>query len=182
MEYRLHKKEAPVGGAFYIGKLAQGAKQNPLYVTQLVSGLLVSLVVIICVLTLLVQGGGRTVRASVGGRRASSTSRLLSTLRPPTTSRRLSLEDVVITVKTSRQFHNTRLALILKTWFPHGRQSSWVLTDADEGKLSGDDDARIVEALGDRLVVTDCPSDHSRQALCCKMQKEIDIFLRSNKK
>ena len=36
--------------------------------------------------------------------------------------------------------------------------------------------------LGHHLVATSCPSDHSRQALCCKMQAELDMFLKSDKR
>ena len=32
------------------------------------------------------------------------------------------------------------------------------------------------------LVATDCPSDHSRQALCCKMQAEFDHYLLTDKR
>ena len=36
--------------------------------------------------------------------------------------------------------------------------------------------------LGPRLVVTSCPPDHSRQALCCKMEAELTTFLRDTKR
>ncbi len=44
-------------------------------------------------------------------------------------------------------------------------------------------DPGVSERVGaGHLIVTSCPSDHSRQALCCKMQAEFDHFLLSDKR
>jgi len=89
--------------------------------------------------------------------------------RPP-----VSLNDIFITVKTSYKFHQSRLAVILKTWYQLARDQIWFFTDASDDSLD--------DVMANHLVITKCPSDHSRQALCCKMQAEFDAFLASNKK
>jgi hypothetical protein len=44
-------------------------------------------------------------------------------------------------------------------------------------------DPGVSERVGaGHLILTSCPSDHSRQALCCKMQAEFDHFLLSDKR
>ncbi len=40
----------------------------------------------------------------------------------------------------------------------------------------------FVTSLGGHLRVTDCPDNHSRQALSCKMAAELDAFLATNKR
>jgi len=86
----------------------------------------------------------------------------------------LSQDDIFISVKTSAQFHQTRLAVILKTWFQLSKRNTWFFTDAEDSETG--------EAAHGHLVVTQCPPDHSRQALSCKMQAEFDMYLRTNKK
>jgi len=128
---------------------------------QVCSGLLVLLVVLICVLTLVLHDGHK-------GQRRTKTESLFRTDRP------LSTKDIYISVKTTKKFHSTRLPVILKTWFNLAPKQTFFFTD--------EDDAEVRREVGGQLVVTPCPSDHSRQALSCKMQYEFNHFLNTHHK
>lgn len=85
----------------------------------------------------------------------------------------LQLEDIYIAVKTTGRFHKTRLALLLETWISRTKAHTFIFTDAEDEDLSSE---------GYNLVVTGCQSDHSQQALSCKMSAEYDGFMASNKR
>lgn len=84
---------------------------------------------------------------------------------------RLELRDIFIAVKTTGRFHRTRLELLLHTWIPRTKEHTFIFTDLDDKALSSD---------GYNMVVTACESDHSQQALSCKMSAEYDSFMASN--
>ncbi|XP_076038523.1 fringe glycosyltransferase-like [Oratosquilla oratoria] len=84
------------------------------------------------------------------------------------------LDDVFISVKTTKSFHKTRLDLILKTWFNLARHQTWFFTDTD--------DEEYQQKTGGHMVNTNCSSSHNRRALCCKMAREFDAFLESGKR
>ncbi|KAG8014565.1 Beta-1, partial [Nibea albiflora] len=86
---------------------------------------------------------------------------------------RLKLEDIFIAVKTTGRFHKTRLALLLETWISRTRAHTFIFTDTE------DEDLR---SRGHNMVVTGCQSDHSQQALSCKMSAEYDGFMASDKR
>ncbi|XP_050737203.1 fringe glycosyltransferase-like [Eriocheir sinensis] len=120
---------------------------------------------------------------AAGGRRAEELEeeeeakqrRLLNTLVATATAQpATSLDDVFITVKTTRGFHHTRLDLILQTWFNLARQQTWFFTDVD--------DEEYQRKTGGHLINTNCSASHNRRALCCKMAAEFDAFLNSDKK
>jgi len=104
--------------------------------------------------------------------------------------------DIFLSVKTTQGFHRTRLELIIKTWFQLARDETWFFTDAEDPeidrktsefkkkKLNSNFRLSIIYSffLDGHLRVTSCQSDHSRQALCCKMAAEIDAFFDSQKK
>ncbi|XP_071542990.1 fringe glycosyltransferase [Panulirus ornatus] len=92
-----------------------------------------------------------------------------ATTKPATT-----LDDIFISVKTTKGFHKTRLDLILKTWFTLARQQTWFFTDTD--------DEDYQKKTGGHLVNTNCSASHNRRALCCKMASEFDAFLQSDKR
>ncbi|XP_042219211.1 fringe glycosyltransferase-like [Homarus americanus] len=92
-----------------------------------------------------------------------------ATAKPATT-----LDDVFISVKTTKNFHKTRLDLILKTWFNLARQQTWFFTDTEDGEY--------YHKTGGHLANTNCSASHNRRALCCKMASEFDAFLQSNKR
>ncbi|KAM9770534.1 beta-1,3-N-acetylglucosaminyltransferase manic fringe [Menidia menidia] len=89
------------------------------------------------------------------------------------TQPRLRLEDIYIAVKTTGRFHKTRLALLLETWISRTKAHTFIFTDTDDEDLSSN---------GCNMVVTDCHSDHSQQALSCKMSAEYDGFMASEKR
>nr|XP_043068149.1 fringe glycosyltransferase isoform X2 [Drosophila bipectinata] len=51
-----------------------------------------------------------------------------ATPQPPVTE----LDDIFISVKTTKNYHDTRLALIIKTWFQLARDQTWFFTDTDD--------------------------------------------------
>ncbi|XP_030292410.1 beta-1,3-N-acetylglucosaminyltransferase manic fringe [Sparus aurata] len=89
------------------------------------------------------------------------------------TKPKLRLEDIFIAVKTTGRFHKTRLALLLETWISRTKAHTFVFTDAEDEEL---------RSAGHNLVVTGCQSDHSQQALSCKMSAEYDGFMASDKR
>ncbi|XP_040001205.1 beta-1,3-N-acetylglucosaminyltransferase manic fringe isoform X1 [Xiphias gladius] len=86
---------------------------------------------------------------------------------------RLRQEDIFIAVKTTGRFHKTRLALLLETWISRTKAHTFIFTDTEEEDLSSE---------GYNMVVTGCQSDHSQQALSCKMSAEYDGFMASDKR
>ncbi|XP_065200820.1 fringe glycosyltransferase [Planococcus citri] len=84
------------------------------------------------------------------------------------------LEDIFISVKTTKRNHNTRLKYILKTWFQLAKDQTWFFTDVEEKQLQ--------KLTNNHMINTNCSASHNRKALCCKMSVEFDTFLYSNKK
>ena len=87
----------------------------------------------------------------------------------------LELRDVFISVKTTGKFHESRVQPILDTWHSLAPGHTWFFTDTEDEQVS-----RRLSA--GHLVQTGCPSDHSRQSLCCKMQAELGTFLATTNK
>jgi len=85
-----------------------------------------------------------------------------------------SLNDIFISVKTTKKFHSTRLDVILKSWFALAKEQTYFFTDADDKYYN--------EKTGGHLINTNCSSSHNRRALCCKMSVEFDTFIESNKR
>ncbi|KAM9857377.1 beta-1,3-N-acetylglucosaminyltransferase manic fringe [Aulostomus maculatus] len=83
----------------------------------------------------------------------------------------LKLKDIFIAVKTTGRFHGTRLALLRETWISRTKAHTFIFTDEEDEELSSE---------GYNLVVTGCQSDHSQQALSCKMSAEYDGFMASD--
>ncbi|CAH1374999.1 fringe glycosyltransferase [Tenebrio molitor] len=100
----------------------------------------------------------------------SESSSATATLRPPTTV----LDDVFISVKTTKSYHNHRLPIILKTWFQLAKAQTWFFTDTDDPEFQ-------LKTNG-HMINTNCSSSHSRKALCCKMSVEFDTFMDTDKK
>jgi len=160
--------------------------QNLQRLIQISSGVLVMSVVIICVLTLLTRSTThsntvrhRVVHSDPDWSHSLLVRKIQSTLPNPVNTLpsqhgETSQEDIFISVKTSRQFHVSRLAVILKTWFQLAKRNTFFFTDAGDSETSA--------ASGGHLVVTSCPPDHSRQALSCKMQAEFDTFIKTSKR
>lgn len=92
-----------------------------------------------------------------------------ATVKPAT-----NLNDIFISVKTTKSFHPTRLDIIIKTWFDKAKDQTWFFTDTNDEEYN--------RKTGGHLINTNCSSSHSRKALCCKMSREFDSFLESNKR
>ncbi|XP_050096554.1 fringe glycosyltransferase [Anopheles aquasalis] len=92
------------------------------------------------------------------------------TPKPPTTE----LDDLLISVKTTKSYHDTRLEMITKTWYQLAKEQTWFFTDTD--------DAHYQKLTNNHMVNTNCSQGHFRKALCCKMGKEFEFFLDSAKK
>ena len=149
-------------------------------ISVVIGASIVVFILTICVLTLV----GQHHRKDIGRRRVHHTdpqltqsillsklaSRNNAVLEPPETS----LSDIFISVKTSKKFHKSRLGVVLATWFNQARSSTFFFTD--------EADPETKKLAGGHLVATKCASDHSRQALCCKMQAELELFLQSDKR
>ena len=151
--------------------------QNLQRLIQISSGVLVLSVVIICLLTLLSRPrvDPRTGRHKVvHSDPAWSQSLLVRRIQARPSPASLSQDQIFISVKTSKQFHHSRLDVILKTWFQLAATNTFFFTDLADPETSA--------ATGGHLVVTSCQPDHSRQALSCKMQAEFDTFIKTNKR
>ena len=162
----------------------RGGKMPKVPLVSIVIGAsIVVFILTICVLTLV--GQHQRKDTGLGRRRAHHTdpqltqsillTRLASgrsnaVLEPPETS----LSDIFISVKTSKKFHKSRLGVVLATWFNQASSSTFFFTD--------EVDSETKALTGNHLVETKCASDHSRQALCCKMQAELELFLQSDKR
>ncbi|XP_070684525.1 beta-1,3-N-acetylglucosaminyltransferase manic fringe [Pempheris klunzingeri] len=104
---------------------------------------------------------------------ARNSSRRPASGRAHVTRPKLKLEDIFIAVKTTGRFHRTRLALLVETWISRTKAHTFIFTDAEDEELRSE---------GHNMVVTDCQSDHSQQALSCKMSAEYDGFMASDKR
>ncbi|CAM9251455.1 unnamed protein product [Lampetra planeri] len=83
--------------------------------------------------------------------------------------------EIFLAVKTTRRFHEERLALLLRTWVSRARARGETHIFTDEV------DEKLLAAAGPRLIATNCSSIHSRHALSCKMAVELDTYLVSGK-
>ncbi|OQV22160.1 Fringe glycosyltransferase [Hypsibius exemplaris] len=86
----------------------------------------------------------------------------------------LRLDDIHISVKTSKKFHRQRLDVILQTWFNQAKKQTFFITD--------DEDEEYQMKTDGHLINSNCSSSHHRKALCCKMSVELDVFLLRDKK
>ncbi|GJQ75753.1 fng [Trypoxylus dichotomus] len=104
------------------------------------------------------------------GEATSEIPSVTATMRPPTTK----LNDVFISVKTTKLYHRQRLPIILKTWFQLAKAQTWFFTDTN--------DPEFQKQTNGHMINTNCSSSHYRKALCCKMSVEFDTFLETDKK
>lgn len=83
------------------------------------------------------------------------------------------LKDIFISVKTTGDFHRTRVETLQQTWFQNAPDQIFFFTDLE--------DAKVNESLRGHLIKTTCQAGHQRAKLCCKMQAEINFFLQKMK-
>ncbi|XP_071796822.1 beta-1,3-N-acetylglucosaminyltransferase radical fringe-like isoform X2 [Asterias amurensis] len=86
----------------------------------------------------------------------------------------IDISDIFIGIKTTSSFHKNRVQLILDTWLPLAKEQTYFFTDKE--------DRHYRQLLGDHLINTNCSSQHSRNALCCKVASMYDTFLKSGKR
>lgn len=84
------------------------------------------------------------------------------------------LDDVFISVKTTKHYHHSRLPAIISTWFQFAKDQTWFFTDRDDPYFQNQTNGHMIN--------TKCSSSHNRRALCCKMSVEFDRFLDSGRK
>ena len=89
-------------------------------------------------------------------------------------SHKTELEDIFVSIKTTSKNHFTRLKILLDTWVQLAINQTYVFTDAD------DPDLQNILPTG-HVINTNCSSEHTRKALCCKMALEFDMYVNSNK-
>jgi len=155
-------------------------------IVEVCLGLLVMLVMCLCVVSLvtvhrhtgtegrrLLHKPHHTDRDFMLAHNLSQRQQSRSSSSPVIPSPESSLGDIMIAVKTSQKFHTSRLVPVLSTWFPLAKDSTYFFTDSEDPGLS--------EVTGGHMVDTGCPQDHSRQALCCKMEAELQHFISSDK-
>lgn len=90
-------------------------------------------------------------------------------------SRMTELSDIFISVKTTRNNHNTRVRLLLDTWASVARAQTYFFTDQNDEELEK-------HVMKGHVINTNCTNTHSRQSLCCKMAMEFDFFMESQKR
>ena len=83
-------------------------------------------------------------------------------------------DDLFITVKTTQTNHESRVDVIVETWFNLAPESIWFFTDADDKTRN--------EATKGHMVNTHCGLGHAKADLSCKMGKELEAFITANKR
>ncbi|XP_053677521.1 fringe glycosyltransferase [Anopheles nili] len=119
---------------------------------------------------LVTERGVEPSRRTLDGKRIPAPPAVTGTPKPPTTE----LDDLLISVKTTKSYHDTRLEMIIKTWYQLAKEQTWFFTDTD--------DPHYQKLTNNHMVNTNCSQGHFRKALCCKMGKEFEFFLDSAKK
>ncbi|KAI5638531.1 fringe-like domain-containing protein [Phthorimaea operculella] len=89
-------------------------------------------------------------------------------------SKNITLDDIFISIKTTKHHRDTRLPIILKTWFQLAKDQTWFFTDTDNQTQQ--------QLTNGHLVNTNCSDTHQRKHLCCKTSVEYDTFMDSGKK
>ncbi|EFO15765.1 hypothetical protein LOAG_12744 [Loa loa] len=64
------------------------------------------------------------------------------------------LDGLVIAVKTTLKFHESRIRDIIDTWFQLAPNNIYFVTDTPDAKLN--------EITGGKLIVSDCSNGHTR--------------------
>jgi hypothetical protein len=77
---------------------------------------------------------------------------------------------LLVTVKTTISNHNTKVKLILATWYNLIKSNVYFITDTKDVAL-------LDELPQDHLVVTQCEKSHSREGLSCKLAAEFQVFM-----
>ncbi|KAK2188892.1 hypothetical protein NP493_120g01019 [Ridgeia piscesae] len=115
----------------------------------------------------------RSITSVKSGSESKQPNNRNSSTKPSKSRRQTELNDIFISVKTSKWYHD-RLDLILETWYIMARDQVYFFTDEDN-------DIYRHRTRG-HLINTNCSSTYDRYALCCKMSIEYDTFIASKKR
>ncbi|VDD94382.1 unnamed protein product [Enterobius vermicularis] len=80
----------------------------------------------------------------------------------------VSVEDVIIAVKTTGKYHRSRVLDIVDTWFQLAPNIIFFVTDTEDEYLN--------KITGNKVILCDCLLGHTRESLCCKMNAELELF------
>uniref|UniRef100_H2ZFT3 Fringe-like glycosyltransferase domain-containing protein n=1 Tax=Ciona savignyi TaxID=51511 RepID=H2ZFT3_CIOSA len=86
----------------------------------------------------------------------------------------VTLNDIFISIKTSKVFHQSRVVHIVKTWFNLVKDQTYIFTDGDDDQLN--------HTTHGHMINTRCGEGRTRPNLGCKMGSEFDAFLASGRK
>uniref|UniRef100_A0A0N5AMK4 Fringe glycosyltransferase n=1 Tax=Syphacia muris TaxID=451379 RepID=A0A0N5AMK4_9BILA len=81
----------------------------------------------------------------------------------------VTVNTLVIGVKTTEKYHNTRVKDILDTWFKLAPNIVYFVTDTE--------DALLNRTTRNKAILSDCVHGHNREGLCCKMNAELELFM-----
>ena len=70
------------------------------------------------------------------------------------------IDDLLVTVKSTRKNYNSRIQLLLDTWHKEALERTFLVTDGFDAELN--------KKLDGKLVVTSCDNDHSRLVFAFK--------------
>ncbi|CAJ0951867.1 unnamed protein product, partial [Mesorhabditis belari] len=83
-------------------------------------------------------------------------------------------DDLVITIKSTRNNHYTRLRDIAATWLQWLPERTYVISDAWDKKLN--------ETFHGHFIATNCTPGHFRKQLSCKMGVELRVMMEKSAK
>ncbi|XP_076817871.1 beta-1,3-N-acetylglucosaminyltransferase radical fringe-like [Clavelina lepadiformis] len=86
----------------------------------------------------------------------------------------ITLEDVFISVKSTKTYHRSRLSIVYSTWFKKAAKQTYIFTDYDDPFLNKTTDGHVIN--------TNCSSYHTRKGLSCKMEAEYNAYMKTHKK
>ena len=70
------------------------------------------------------------------------------------------IDDLLVTVKSTRKNYNSRIQLLLDTWHKEALERTFLVTDGFDAELN--------KKLDGKLVATSCDNDHSRLVFAFK--------------
>jgi len=87
----------------------------------------------------------------------------------------LSIDDIYFSVKTTGKNHDSRVRVIVDTWFNDAPDSIYFFTDIDA-------DISLQSRTNHQVINTHCKASHSPYDLSCKLGAEYDGYLGSGRK
>lgn len=88
------------------------------------------------------------------------------------TKYKITVDDIFIGVKTTKR-NNRRLQIIFNTWFQLAKNQTWFFTDGNDSEQQ--------QKTNNHMINTNCPSDHTNQALSCKIAFALNTYFNTTK-